>query len=123
MISRFRRYSFACGGERRTVTSRGKLEGEVEVGASHLRAGQTAVVGPGDASVRALEPARLLAFGGTGGGARYLWWNYLHSSLDRIEAAKAEWRHGRAKLPDGDTESFTPCPPDDGRPLVRLNRA
>ncbi len=39
-----------------------------------------------------------------------------------IEAAKAEWRQGRVKLPTGDTESFTPCPPDDGRPLVHLNR-
>jgi hypothetical protein len=50
-----------------------------------------------------------------------MWWNYLHSSVERIEAAKAEWRQGRMKLPDGDTESFTPCPPDDGRPLWRLN--
>ena len=97
-------------------------EGEVEVGASRVRAGQIAVLGPGEASVRALASARLLAFGGTGVGARYLWWNYLHSSLDRIEAAKADWRQGRVKLPDGDTESFTPCPPDEGRPLWRLNR-
>ncbi len=98
------------------------LEGEVEIGASRLRAGQVAVLGAGEVSVRALETARLLAFGGAGVGPRYLWWNYLHSSLERIEAAKAEWRQGRAKLPVGDTESFTPCPPDDGRPLVRLNQ-
>jgi hypothetical protein len=43
-------------------------------------------------------------------------------ATEQIEAAKAEWRERRAKLPDGDTESFTPCPPDDGRPLWRLNR-
>ena len=97
-------------------------EGEVEVGASRVRAGQVAIVGPGEATVRALAAARVLAFGGTGVGARYLWWNYIHSSLERIEAAKTEWRQGRVKLPDGDTESFTPCPPDDGRPLMRLNR-
>ncbi|GMV14137.1 MAG: hypothetical protein AMXMBFR56_23610 [Polyangiaceae bacterium] len=96
-------------------------EGEVAVGATHVRAGQVAIVGPGEASVRSLAPARLLAFGGTGVGARYLWWNYLHSSLERIEAAKADWRNGRVKLPHGDTESFTPCPPDEGRPLLRLN--
>ena len=97
-------------------------EGEIEVGASRLRAGQVAIVGSGEASFRALESARLLVFGGTGVGPRYLWWNYVHSSLERIEAAKAEWRQGRAKLPAGDTESFTPCPTDDGRPLVQLNR-
>jgi redox-sensitive bicupin YhaK (pirin superfamily) len=98
------------------------LEGEVEVRGARVRAGQVAVVAPGDVPVRAIEPARLLAFGGTGVGARYMWWNYIHSSLEPIEAAKAEWRHGRVKLPLGDTESFTPCPPDDGRPLWRLNR-
>jgi len=53
--------------------------------------------------------------------ARYVWWNYMHSSLERIEAAKAEWRHGRVKLPSGDTESFTPCAPDEGRQLWRMN--
>jgi len=97
-------------------------EGAVEISASRVRAGQVAVVPPGDASVRAIESARLLAFGGTGVGPRYAWWNYIHSSLERIEAAKAEWREGRVKLPDGDTESFTPAPPDNGRPLHRLNQ-
>jgi redox-sensitive bicupin YhaK (pirin superfamily) len=97
-------------------------DGEVEVSASRVRAGQVAILGPGEASVRSLESARLLAFGGAGVGPRYLWWNYLHSSLERIEAAKAEWRQGRVKLPEGDTESFTPCPADEGRPLWHLNR-
>jgi hypothetical protein len=50
-----------------------------------------------------------------------MWWNFIHSSLERIEAARAEWRAGRIPLPPGDTESFAPAPPDDGRPLVRLN--
>ena len=97
-------------------------EGEVEIGAVCIRAGQVAIVGPGEASVRSLVSARLLAFGGTGVGPRYLWWNYMHSSLERVEAAKAKWRQGQVKLPDGDTESFTPCPPDNGRPLWRLNQ-
>ncbi len=97
-------------------------QGEAELGASRVRAGQVALVGPGEPSLRALEPTRLLAFGGVGVGPRYLWWNYMHSSLERIEAARAEWRQGRVKLPQGDTESFTPAPPDEGRPLLRLNQ-
>ncbi len=97
-------------------------EGEIEAGESRARAGQVVVVGPGEASIRGNGPTRLLAFGGSPVGPRYLWWNYLHSSLEHIESAKAEWRAGRVKLPLGDTESFTPCPPDDGRPLWRLNR-
>jgi redox-sensitive bicupin YhaK (pirin superfamily) len=97
------------------------LHGAIEAGPSRVVAGQVAVVGPGELSIRALESARVLAFGGTSIGARYVWWNYLHSSLERIEAAKAEWRQGRVTLPLGDTESFTPCPPDEGRPLWRMN--
>jgi redox-sensitive bicupin YhaK (pirin superfamily) len=99
------------------------LEGEVEIGSSRARTGQIGVVAPGETAVRASMPTRLLAFGGTNVGPRYMWWNYVHSSLERIETAKAEWKQGRVKLPMGDTESFTPCPPDDGRPLWKLNRS
>lgn len=98
------------------------LRGEVEVGKARVRAGQVALAEPEELFVRAVDSARLLAFGGTGIGARYMWWNYIHSSLEHIEAAKAAWRQGRVRLPNGDTESFTPCPADDGRPLLRLNR-
>ncbi len=95
--------------------------GEIEIGTRRMTAGQLAVVGPGDVTIRALASTQLLAFGGTNVGPRYMWWNYLDSSLLRIEAAKAAWREGRVKLPPGDTESFTPAPPDDGRPLHYLN--
>jgi redox-sensitive bicupin YhaK (pirin superfamily) len=97
-------------------------EGEIAIGDARIGRGQVALVEPGDVSVRALAPAKLLAFGGAAVGERYLWWNFIHSSLERVEAAKREWREGRTKLPPGDTESFTPCPPDDGRPLRVLNR-
>jgi redox-sensitive bicupin YhaK (pirin superfamily) len=98
------------------------LHGEVEVGASRVRAGQVALAESGDLSVRAVDSARFLAFGGSSIGPRYVWWNYIHSSLEHIEAARTEWRQGRVKLPVGDTESFTPSPADEGRPLLRLNR-
>jgi redox-sensitive bicupin YhaK (pirin superfamily) len=96
-------------------------EGAVEVEGTRVGAGQVGVLAPGPQVLRAAERSRLLVFGGAPVGSRYLWWNYLHSSLDRIEAAKAEWREGRATLPTGDTESFTPAPADGGRPLRRLN--
>jgi hypothetical protein len=96
--------------------------GALEVGEQRVGQGQVAILAPGAERVRALEPSRVIAFGGTPVGERYSWWNYIHSSLERIEAAKADWRAGRLKLPDGDTESFTPCPPDHGRPLRVLNK-
>ena len=98
------------------------MRGQIEAGDAKAMAGQVLHLSAGAADVHALEPSRIIAFGGTNVGERYFWWNYIHSSLERIEAAKAEWRASRVKLPDGDTESFTPCPPDDGRPLRVLNR-
>jgi hypothetical protein len=50
-------------------------------------------------------------------GERLIWWNFVSSSAERIERAKAEWREGRwAKVP-GDPE-FIPLP-DDPPPRAR----
>lgn len=97
------------------------VSGTIEMDGRRIGPQQTALLTPGAAIAEAVEPARLVAFGGEPVGPRYMWWNFIHSSLDELEAAKAEWRAGRMRLPPGDTESFTPAPPDDGRPLRRLN--
>jgi len=59
--------------------------------------------------------ARLLALGGTSLGPRHLWWNFVASSRERIEAAKAEWRkaewgRGLFDLPPADRAEFIPAP-------------
>lgn len=96
------------------------IEGEVDVDGVTVGARRAAVLAPGEvATVSARSAARVLVYGGAPVGPRYVWWNYLHPSLDAIEAARAAWRSGTVKLPPGDTESFTPAPPDDGRPLLR----
>jgi redox-sensitive bicupin YhaK (pirin superfamily) len=42
-------------------------------------------------------------------GPRHIWWNFVSSSKERIEKAKADWKEGRfAKVP-GDPE-FIPLP-------------
>ncbi|MCB9598670.1 MAG: hypothetical protein H6719_38500, partial [Sandaracinaceae bacterium] len=97
------------------------LSGAIEVGGETAHAQQTALLEPGDATITATSAARVLAFGGDPVGPRYQWWNYLHSSLARIEEAREAWRAGTVPRPPGDTESFTPAPDDGGRPLVRLN--
>ena len=61
--------------------------------------------------------ARLIILGGaTLGGPRYIWWNFVGSSRDRIEAAKEQWRkadwgRGLFDLPPDDRDEFTPLPP------------
>jgi Pirin C-terminal cupin domain len=43
-------------------------------------------------------------------GPRYIWWNFVSSSKERIEAMADIWRSGSwAKVP-GDEVEFTPAP-------------
>lgn len=67
--------------------------------------------GPSAPVLRAREASRLILFGGAPlDGERHLWWNFVASSKERIEQAKADWREGRfAKVP-GDEEDFIPLP-------------
>lgn len=48
-------------------------------------------------------------------GPRYVWWNFVASSKDRLEAAKVawsqgDWEHGRFQLPPDDMHEFLPLP-------------
>jgi hypothetical protein len=93
-------------------------EGSVEVAGQVFEAGRMMVFRPGDrVSLKAgPEGARLMLLGGaTLGGPRYIWWNFVASSRERIEAAKEAWRagdweHGRFSLPPGDDREFIPAP-------------
>ena len=94
------------------------VKGSVEVAGQVFEAGKMMVFRPGDRiSVKAGPAgARLMLLGGaTLEGSRHIWWNFVASSKDRIEAAKEAWRagdwtHGRFKLPPGDDKEFIPAP-------------
>jgi hypothetical protein len=43
-------------------------------------------------------------------GERFIEWNFVSSSKERIEQAKSDWRAGRMKLPDLDRGEFIPLP-------------
>ena len=94
------------------------LEGSVTVAGDMFRAGQMMVFRPGDrVSLKAGEQgARLMLLGGaTLEGPRYIWWNFVASSKERIEHAKEAWRaedwkEGRFHLPPGDDAEFIPLP-------------
>ncbi len=76
-----------------------------------------AVLLPGqEADFTAEEPAIVMALGGEPIGPRYIEWNFVSSSKERIEEAKADWRAGRMKLPDFDHEEWIPLPPDPPPP-------
>ncbi|WP_116131490.1 pirin family protein [Tropicimonas sp. IMCC34043] len=94
------------------------VSGEVAVAGETHAAGRMMVFRPGDrVSLKAgPQGARLMLLGGaTMGGPRYIWWNFVASSKERIEAAKEAWRagdweHGRFQLPPGDNAEFIPLP-------------
>ena len=66
------------------------LEGAVTSGGQSFEAGRMLVFRPGDrVSVRAgAQGARIMLLGGaTMEGPRFIWWNFVASSREKIEAA------------------------------------
>jgi redox-sensitive bicupin YhaK (pirin superfamily) len=61
--------------------------------------------------LRAKTPLKAMLMGGEPlDGPRHLWWNFVSSSKERIEQAKADWQEGRfGKIP-GDDQEFIPLP-------------
>ena len=85
--------------------------GEVEIDNRSYHAGQMLVFKPGDpVLVTAKTAAVVMLLGGEPVGQRFIDWNFVSSSKERIEEAKADWRAGRMKLPDADDQDFTPLP-------------
>ena len=60
----------------------------------------------------AVTDAIVMLLGGEPLGERFIEWNFVSSSKDRIAQAKADWRAGRMKLPDADDAEFIPLPED-----------
>jgi redox-sensitive bicupin YhaK (pirin superfamily) len=87
------------------------VDGTVDIVGQIFQPGCLLVFSPGDAiGVKATDAARMLLFGGEPmDGPRYLWWNFVSSSRERIEQAKADWRDGRFAAVPGETE-FIPLP-------------
>lgn len=89
------------------------VEGSVRVAASDHAPGQLLIFPPGGAAVlKAVTAARLMVLGGAAmDGPRHIWWNFVSSSKERIEQAKAEWRAQRFAPVPGESE-FIPLPED-----------
>jgi redox-sensitive bicupin YhaK (pirin superfamily) len=89
------------------------VSGSVEVDGRSFTGGQMLVFLPGEPVLfTALTPSVVMLLGGEPLGERFIEWNFVSSSKARIEAAKADWRAGRMKLPDLDNGEFVPLPGD-----------
>lgn len=87
-------------------------EGEIEVAGQSFMEGRLLVFRPGDhITLRAKGNARVMLLGGEPmDGPRYIWWNFVSSSKDRIEAAKDDWKQARFAIVPGDETDFIPLP-------------
>jgi redox-sensitive bicupin YhaK (pirin superfamily) len=93
------------------------VEGSIDVDGQTFHSGQMIVFKPKEQAVIAAKTkAVVMALGGEPIGERFIEWNFVSSSKDRIAQAKSDWRAGRMKLPDLDHDEFIPLPPDPPPP-------
>lgn len=87
------------------------IEGRIEIDGVAYEPGRLIAFGPGEIVIKALTRARFVIFGGESlDGPRHIHWNFVSSSLERIEQAKEDWRRERFGLPIPGDHEFIPLP-------------
>lgn len=86
-------------------------DGSVEVDGRIVGPGQMILFEPGGVPIfTAQTRAQVMLLGGEPLGHRYLEWNFVSSSRERIEQAKADWKAARFGTVPGDDQEFIPLP-------------
>lgn len=90
------------------------VSGEIDIAGESFGGGRLLIFRPGDRiSILATAQTRLILLGGEPmDGPRHIWWNFVSSSKDRIDAAKADWKAKRFAPVPGDADEFIPLPAD-----------
>lgn len=88
------------------------VNGVIDIAGDRFEAGRLLVFKPGDSiTVTAASDAHFVVLGGAPmDGPRHIWWNFVSSSKDRIEQAKADWKAGHFDKVPGDEIEFIPLP-------------
>ena len=88
------------------------LGGEIDIGGVVYPPGQMLVLRPGDdVHIKACSAVRLMILGGAAmDGPRFIFWNFVSSSKDRLDQAKADWKSQRFGAVAGETGDFIPLP-------------
>ena len=88
------------------------VQGELEIGGEKFVDGMLPIFDAhARVEVQARSPSRVMLLGGAAlDGERHIWWNFVSSSAQRIERAKADWRDQRFGAVPGESE-FIPLPP------------
>jgi redox-sensitive bicupin YhaK (pirin superfamily) len=87
------------------------VSGEIQIGNQRFAPGTLVVFTPkAEVVLTAAIATHFILIGGPKlAGPRIVWWNFVSSSQERIEAAKVDWRAGRFAPVPGDAE-FIPLP-------------
>lgn len=86
-------------------------KGTVKLQDSQISAHQLAVLRPADdICILATTDTRIALIGGAVISKRYIDWNFVSSSKERIAQAKADWQAGRFPKVPGDENEFIPLP-------------
>lgn len=96
--------------------------GSVELAGIRYQSGRMLVVSQAASRLLALEHSTVMILGGEPIGERFIYWNFVSSSKDRLAQAAADWQAGKMKLPDADDAEFIPLP-DEPAPPMSMNRS
>ncbi|MBV6271784.1 pirin family protein [Alcaligenaceae bacterium CGII-47] len=87
--------------------------GQITLDGHKLSEGRMLVLARGHvAQITACQPSTIMLLGGEPIGERFIYWNFVSSSKDRLEQAREDWRAQRMKMPVGDDQEFVPLPED-----------
>ena len=102
------------------------VSGSIEQGGQTHEPGRLLVFGDGPAQIAGgPQGARVMLVGGAvADGPRHVWWNFVASSKEKIDAAREEWARGdwgrgRFDLPPNDRDEHIPLP--DGEPGTKAS--
>jgi redox-sensitive bicupin YhaK (pirin superfamily) len=88
------------------------IEGQVKIGGMTLVPGTMLVFERGEMiTIEAETASHLMLLGGDPlSEKRYIWWNFVSTSMERIDQAKADWQESRFDKILGDDIEFIPIP-------------
>jgi redox-sensitive bicupin YhaK (pirin superfamily) len=86
------------------------VDGTLQIGGDHYPHQTLLVLKPNqETELRALDDCRLMILGGSPVGQRFIWWNLVSSSQEKINEARKDWELG----PRNDSSRFQKIPGDD----------
>ena len=88
------------------------VDGEGALDGAPLEKYMLYVIAPGaNVSLSSQAGGRAMLLGGEAFvSERHVWWNFVSSSKERIEQAKADWKAGRFPIVPEDPEEYIPLP-------------